>query len=137
MASAWPPLIVVVLTYCVRSAQPSLGPGKTTLYETECKSLRMGQFMCPDPAYEFIDPDTQQLRGCTRDGVAQGFCAFSPINFSYRSTMYRCVDFFFHFSSVQGERRHRVHGDQKLDVLERISVQMDVSVHVNGSSVPD
>lgn len=77
MISAWPPLIVVVLTYCVRSAQPSLGPEKPLIYETECKNLRMGQFMCPDPAYDdFIDPATQQLRGCTRDGVAQGVYLF-------------------------------------------------------------
>lgn len=85
MTSAWPPLIVVVLTYCVRSAQPSLGPAKTPIYETECKNLRMGQFMCPDPAYEFIDPDTQQLRGCTRDGVAQGIRS-DRLVLLYRST---------------------------------------------------
>jgi len=29
--------------------------------------------MCPDDGYEFIDPETQQLRGCTKDNVAQGF----------------------------------------------------------------
>lgn len=72
MISARPSLIVFVLTYWVPCAQPSLGLGKTNPYETECKNLRMGQFMCPDPAYEFIDPETQQLRGCTKDNVAQG-----------------------------------------------------------------
>ena len=72
MNLAWPLLVVVLLTLCVHSAQPSTGPGKTTIYETECKHLRMGQFMCPDDEYEFIDPETQQLRGCTKDNVAQG-----------------------------------------------------------------
>lgn len=71
MNLAWPLLIVALLTFCVHSAQPSTG--KTTIYETECKHLRMGQFMCPDDGYEFIDPETQQLRGCTKDNVAQGY----------------------------------------------------------------
>lgn len=75
MISLWSTLSIVILTCSVRSGLPSLGPGKTTLYETECKNLRMGQFMCPDPDpdYKFIDPETQQLRGCTKDNVAQGF----------------------------------------------------------------
>lgn len=78
MTLAWPPLIVVFLTYCIRiaTAQPSLGPGKTTVFETECKNLRLGQFICPDPDYEFIDPDTQQLRGCTKDNIAQGITIY-------------------------------------------------------------
>lgn len=65
--------IIIVLLYCVSFTQQSLGPGKITPYETECKNLRMGQFLCPDTAYEFIDPETQQLLGCTKDNVAQGF----------------------------------------------------------------
>lgn len=72
MTVAWPPLIAFVLTWCVHLVQPCRGPGETNLYETECKNLRMGQFMCPDPEYELIDPKTQQLFGCTKDNVAQG-----------------------------------------------------------------
>lgn len=67
---------VIVLLYCVSYTQPSLGPGKIIPYETECKNLRMGQFLCPDTAYEFIDPETQQLRGCTKENVAQGFAFY-------------------------------------------------------------
>lgn len=66
-------IVVTILLYCVPSTQPSLGPGKTIPYETECKNLRMGQFLCPDTDYNFIDPETQQLLGCTKDNVAQGF----------------------------------------------------------------
>lgn len=68
----WPPLIAIILTYCICSIQPSLGPENKT-FITECENLRMGQYLCPDPAYEFIDPETQQLHGCTRDNVAKGF----------------------------------------------------------------
>lgn len=70
MTSTW--LFLFVLTYCIHSAR-SPAPGKTVEYQTDCKNLRMGQFICPDPAYEFIDPETQQLRGCTKDNIAQGF----------------------------------------------------------------
>lgn len=74
MTSILPSLIVVLLTHFVYFARPSQGPGSPpVLYETECKHLRMGQFLCPDPAYDFIDPETQQLRGCTKDNVAPGF----------------------------------------------------------------
>lgn len=73
MTSILPSMIVVLLTHFVYFVQPSQGPVTTVLYETECKNLRMGQFLCPDPAYDFIDPETQQLRGCTKDNVAQGF----------------------------------------------------------------
>lgn len=72
MTSIWPSLIIL-LTYFIYNTQPSQGPVKTILYETECKNLKMGQFLCPDPAYDFIDPETQQLRGCTKNNVAQGF----------------------------------------------------------------
>ncbi|XP_022170241.1 TM2 domain-containing protein CG10795 [Myzus persicae] len=77
MNLAWSILIVVLLTFCLHSAHPSTGTGKTIIYETECKHLRMGQFMCPDDGYEFIDPETQQLRGCTKDNVAQVRCKAS------------------------------------------------------------
>lgn len=73
MYSAWLPLITVIFIYCVHSVRPSLGPENKTLYITECENLRMGQYMCPDPAYDYIDPETQQYYGCTRDNIAKGF----------------------------------------------------------------
>ncbi|XP_041771403.1 facilitated trehalose transporter Tret1 [Anopheles merus] len=42
--------------------------------EIDCNSLRMGQFICPDPALRQIDPKTQQLRGCTPDNKARVWC---------------------------------------------------------------
>lgn len=38
-------------------------------YETNCSSLRMGQYICPPPE---IDPLTQQLKGCTKNNSARG-----------------------------------------------------------------
>uniref|UniRef100_A0A182JUH7 Facilitated trehalose transporter Tret1 n=1 Tax=Anopheles christyi TaxID=43041 RepID=A0A182JUH7_9DIPT len=42
--------------------------------EIDCNSLRMGQFICPDPALRQIDPKTQQLRGCTPENKARVWC---------------------------------------------------------------
>lgn len=38
----------------------------------DCNMLRMGQYMCPDPQYSYIDPKTQQLKGCRKDNKAKG-----------------------------------------------------------------
>ncbi|XP_028162490.1 TM2 domain-containing protein CG10795-like [Ostrinia nubilalis] len=32
----------------------------------DCSTLRLGQYICPDPSINPIDPDTQQYRGCTK-----------------------------------------------------------------------
>lgn len=32
----------------------------------DCSTLRLGQYICPDPSIDQIDPDTQQYRGCTK-----------------------------------------------------------------------
>ncbi|XP_039444149.1 TM2 domain-containing protein CG10795 [Culex pipiens pallens] len=43
--------------------------------EIDCADLRMGQFLCPDPGRrDHIDPKTQQLRGCTKEGKAKVWC---------------------------------------------------------------
>jgi len=41
-------------------------------YEVDCNTLRMGQYICPDPAINHIDPQTQQPRNCTRENKALG-----------------------------------------------------------------
>jgi len=41
-------------------------------YEIDCNNLRMGQYICPHPNYDFIDPKTQQPRGCTKENKAKG-----------------------------------------------------------------
>lgn len=41
--------------------------------ETDCNKLLVGQFLCPDPDNnDYIDPETQSVRGCTREGTASG-----------------------------------------------------------------
>lgn len=37
-----------------------------------CSSLLMGQYLCPDPDIDHIDPKTQQIRGCTKENTATG-----------------------------------------------------------------
>lgn len=40
--------------------------------EVDCTTLRMGQYLCPDPNYDYIDPKTQTYRGCRPDNKAKG-----------------------------------------------------------------
>ncbi|KAL1512827.1 hypothetical protein ABEB36_002349 [Hypothenemus hampei] len=40
----------------------------------DCSSLRMGQYLCPDPSYDLIDPKTQQIYGCSKDNKAKVRC---------------------------------------------------------------
>lgn len=42
--------------------------------EVDCSKLLMGQYMCPDPNVNFIDPKTQQPFGCTKDNIAKVWC---------------------------------------------------------------
>lgn len=47
----------------------------------DCNNLRLGQYICPDPNYDLIDPKTQQIRGCTRENKAKVQClAIEEIN---------------------------------------------------------
>ncbi|KYQ49177.1 hypothetical protein ALC60_11791 [Trachymyrmex zeteki] len=46
----------------------------TDTYEIDCSNLRMGQYICPHPDYDFIDPKTQQPRGCTKENKAKVLC---------------------------------------------------------------
>nr|XP_021191356.2 TM2 domain-containing protein CG10795 [Helicoverpa armigera] len=32
----------------------------------DCSTLRLGQYICPDPNVDQIDPDTQQFKGCVK-----------------------------------------------------------------------
>lgn len=59
--------ILVVLVQWVRPTMPAV--------EVDCgNTLIMGQFMCPDPSINHIDPHTQQPHGCTKDNVATVWC---------------------------------------------------------------
>ncbi|CAH0397860.1 unnamed protein product [Chilo suppressalis] len=35
----------------------------------DCNTLRLGQYICPDPSINPIDPETQQYRGCMKGEV--------------------------------------------------------------------
>lgn len=50
----------------------ALCDGANYTYEIDCNNLRMGQYICPHPDYDFIDPKTQQPRGCTKENKAKG-----------------------------------------------------------------
>jgi len=66
---------VVLLTILISCAHISAD------YNVECSTLRMGQYICPDPdpSYNYIDPKTQQPYGCTKENKAKGggFFTFS------------------------------------------------------------
>lgn len=42
--------------------------------QMDCSTLRMGQFMCPDPKLNQIDAKTQQYQGCRKDNLAKVWC---------------------------------------------------------------
>ena len=46
--------------------------GVNNTYEIDCNNLRMGQYICPHPDYDFIDTKTQQPKGCTKENKAKG-----------------------------------------------------------------
>ncbi|XP_017777892.1 PREDICTED: TM2 domain-containing protein CG10795 [Nicrophorus vespilloides] len=46
----------------------------SVIHNVECKHLRMGQFMCPDPSIDHIDPKTQQLKNCQKNNKAKIQC---------------------------------------------------------------
>lgn len=49
-----------------------LSNGVDYTYEIDCNNLRMGQYICPHPDYDFIDTKTQQPKGCTKENKAKG-----------------------------------------------------------------
>lgn len=42
--------------------------------ELNCNELRVGQFMCPDPNVNHIDPKTQQPKNCNEKNKAKVWC---------------------------------------------------------------
>ena len=51
-----------------------LSNGADNTYEIDCGNLRMGQYICPHPDYDFIDLKTQQPKGCTKENKAKVLC---------------------------------------------------------------
>ncbi|KAF6215824.1 hypothetical protein GE061_000159 [Apolygus lucorum] len=60
--------MVISTALSVGSVDPPL------VHRTDCSTLRLGQFICPDPEYDLIDPATQQPRGCTKENKAKVVC---------------------------------------------------------------
>lgn len=42
--------------------------------DVDCSQLRIGQYLCPDPNINHIDPATQQPFACTKSGTAKVWC---------------------------------------------------------------
>lgn len=42
--------------------------------EVDCSQLRVGQFICPDPIINHIDPKTQQPFDCGKNNIAKVWC---------------------------------------------------------------
>lgn len=47
---------------------------KIIAVEVDCSQLRVGQYLCPDPNVNHIDPTTQQPRDCSNNNVAKVWC---------------------------------------------------------------
>lgn len=42
--------------------------------DVDCSQLRVGQYMCPDPNINHIDPKTQQPYDCSKASIAKVWC---------------------------------------------------------------
>ncbi|XP_061713684.1 TM2 domain-containing protein CG10795 [Cydia pomonella] len=69
---------VIVCLLCLCSS--TLASDEPNEFVVDCSTLRLGQYICPDPSIDQIDPDTQQFRGCSpgkdvpSEGEAEVFC---------------------------------------------------------------
>lgn len=66
------PFLKLCFCYFVAFFILTSGDDETSKTGVECTKLLKGQFLCPDPKYDFIDPKTQQPRGCTQNNLASG-----------------------------------------------------------------
>lgn len=41
-------------------------------FKVDCSTLRLGQYICPHPDIEYMDPKTQQPIGCSPENKAKG-----------------------------------------------------------------
>ncbi|XP_039278044.1 TM2 domain-containing protein CG10795 isoform X3 [Nilaparvata lugens] len=67
-------IIRVVFAAIIVFSSILLSDETTVPYLTDCSKLRLGQYICPHPDYEFIDPKTQQPKGCTKENKAKVYC---------------------------------------------------------------
>lgn len=60
-----------LLLYCISLL---ILPIKSESKHADCSKLMKGQYICPDPSYNLIDPKTQQPWGCTKENKARALC---------------------------------------------------------------
>lgn len=72
-------LCLTIFLFCARGyASDEVKSDKNVI--VDCSTLRLGQYICPDPSKDQIDPVTQQFYGCTKgnnipsEGEAEVFC---------------------------------------------------------------
>lgn len=61
-------LLYLCFFLLVSGEQPVVAPNSANIYEVNCSSLLMGQYICLNPE---IDPLTQQPKGCNPNNTAQ------------------------------------------------------------------
>lgn len=86
---------IVLLSFCKEAWSSDEAAEKVIV---DCTTLRLGQFICPDPSINQIDPDTQQFRGCEKgkefpsEGEAKGtftlFITYITLHYSDLSSRY-------------------------------------------------
>lgn len=65
-------VLLIILTVFIRCRSHEFN-------DVDCTKLRMGQYLCPDPSYDYIDIKTQQPRGCMREtNRAKVMCRAAP-----------------------------------------------------------
>lgn len=63
-------MFLVLLFFFVVGVIPSMGKN----HIIDCSRLKIGQYICPHPDVinSYIDPKTQQPKGCTQQNKAEG-----------------------------------------------------------------
>lgn len=71
------PLLYLLFSFSLIGASDDV-KSDTDNVVVDCSTLRLGQYICPDPNFDQIDPNTQQFIGCVMgkeipsEGEAEG-----------------------------------------------------------------
>lgn len=71
-------LLQICIFFIYSGVEASIVAVASNSVTVDCSTLRMGQYICPDPSINPIDPDTQQYIGCMKgkeipsEGEAEG-----------------------------------------------------------------
>lgn len=58
-------LCITILLFCAKGNASDEAKGDKNVV-VDCSTLRLGQYICPDPSKNQINPVTQQFFGCTK-----------------------------------------------------------------------